>query len=84
MFGEDNKTINNPMMEQMMAMLNNLSNNVIDINNNINNNMNSLKTDMNKITKTLTRGSKHFMRILTLRKDCYQEHLQEQRVSNSS
>jgi hypothetical protein len=37
MSGEDNNTINNPIMEQMMAMLNNLSNNVIDINNNMNN-----------------------------------------------
>ena len=37
MSGDDNNTINNPMMEQMMAMLNNLSNNVIDINKNMNN-----------------------------------------------
>jgi hypothetical protein len=51
MSDEDTYTINNPMMEQMMVMLNNLSNNVynmIAMLNNMNNNLNSLKTDMNK------------------------------------
>jgi len=38
MSGEGNNTINTPMMEQMMAMLSNMSIN-----------MNSLKADMNNI-----------------------------------
>jgi hypothetical protein len=50
MSDEDTYTVNNPMMEQMMAMLNNLSSNV----NHMNDNMNSLKTDMNKSNQAVS------------------------------
>ena len=53
MSGEDNNTINTPMMEQLMTMLNNRFNSIEEYNNNINininNNIHSLKADMNHI-----------------------------------
>ena len=55
MSGEDNNTINTPMMEQLMTMLNNRFNSIEENNNNMNintnNNINSLKTDMNNINE---------------------------------
>ena len=98
MSGEDNNTINTPMMEQLITMLNSRFNSIEENNNNmninINNNINSLKADMNNINEKV--GSLQAESIATREdnlatreellvcQDCPQELHQERPVPNSS
>jgi len=71
MSGEDYNTNYNPMIEQMMAMLSNLSNNVMT-------NVNSLNADMNKNNQDFNEKFEAIHAKIAPSQDCPQDLLQEQ------